>query len=108
MNLIKLEDLNVVPLKEIRKKLDNKYGKMVFDDEINEIREELNTNEIESSLVNNIVPKLEEFGEASRRNIHFMRHRYVRVEPTTSFSFGFVPWKTTTFEEIGLILINQI
>ena len=27
MNLIKLEDLNVLPLEEIRKKLDKKFGK---------------------------------------------------------------------------------
>jgi len=37
MNPIKLEDLNVVPLEEIRKKLDKKYGEMIFDDEVNEI-----------------------------------------------------------------------
>ena len=38
MNLIKLEDLNVLPLEEIRRKLDKKYGKMT--NEINEIGEE--------------------------------------------------------------------
>jgi len=41
MNLIKLEDLNVWQLEGVRRKLDKKYGKMVFDDEINEIGEEL-------------------------------------------------------------------
>ena len=41
MNLIKLEDPNVLPLEEIRKKLDKKYDKMTIDDEINEIGEEL-------------------------------------------------------------------
>ena len=33
MNPIKLEDLHIVPLEEIRRKLDKKYGKMVFDNE---------------------------------------------------------------------------
>jgi len=37
MNLIKLEDLNLVHLKEIRRKLNRKYGKMAAEDEINEI-----------------------------------------------------------------------
>ena len=72
MNLIKLKDLNVVPLEEIRKNLNKKYGKIVFDDEINEIGEELNTDEIQSNLFNNLVPKHEKFGESSRRNVHFM------------------------------------
>ena len=39
ISLLKLDDLNVVPLEEIRRKLDKKYGEMVSDDEINEIRE---------------------------------------------------------------------
>ena len=39
MNLIKLEDLSVVPLEEIEKRLARKYEKIVFDDEINEIGE---------------------------------------------------------------------
>jgi len=58
----------VVFLEEIRKKLDLKNDKMVFDDEINEIGEELNIDKIEINLVNNVVPKPEEFGEPSRRN----------------------------------------
>ena len=37
MNLINLEDLNVLSLEEIRRKLDEKYGKMIVEDEINEI-----------------------------------------------------------------------
>ena len=34
MNLIKLEDLNLVALEDIRRKLDKKYSKMILDDEI--------------------------------------------------------------------------
>ena len=41
MNLIKLEDLNVVHLEEIRRKLDRKYGKMAVQDETTEIGDEL-------------------------------------------------------------------
>ena len=69
MNLVRLEDLKVVHLEEIRKILDKKYGKMLFEDETNETGEEFNTDGIESNLVNNVVPKYEEFCESSRRNI---------------------------------------
>ena len=41
MNLIKLEDLNILPLAEIRRELDKKYGKMTNENEINEIGEEI-------------------------------------------------------------------
>jgi len=51
MNLIKLEDLNVLPLEEIRKRLDKK----LLDEENNEVGEEVDLN-----LVNNVVPKPEE------------------------------------------------
>ena len=44
---------------------------MVLGDEINEIGEDLNIDEIESNLVNNIVPKPEEFCEPSRRNTYY-------------------------------------
>ena len=77
MNPIKLEDLNVLPLEEVRRKLDKKYGKMVVEDEINEIREELNLSDIQTNLVNNIVLKPKEFCEPSRRNTHFMRAIYI-------------------------------
>ena len=43
---------------------------MVFDEEINEIGEELHIDEIETNLVSNIIPKPEEFDESSRRNTH--------------------------------------
>ena len=36
-NLIRLENLNVLPLEEIRKKLGKKYVKITVEDEINEI-----------------------------------------------------------------------
>ena len=37
MNLIKLEDLNVLPLEEIRQKLDKKFEKKLLEEENNEI-----------------------------------------------------------------------
>ena len=40
---------------------------MVFDDETNEIGEELNVDQIESNLVNNVVLKPEEFGEPQKK-----------------------------------------
>ena len=107
MNLIKLEDLDVLPLEEIRRKLNKKYGKMTAENEINEIREEIDLYEAETNLVNNVVPKSEEFGESSRRNTHFLIPRYVPAGRTSNFSLGFIPWKTTTFEEIDLIPISQ-
>ena len=102
MNLIKLEDLNVLPLEEVRRKVDKKYGKMTVEHEINEIEEEINLYETETNLVNNIVSKPKEFDEPSRRNTHFLRPRYVPAGRLSNFSFGFIPRKTTTFEEIGL------
>jgi len=100
MNLIKLRDLNTLPLDEIKIKLDKKYGKMIKENEINEIGEEID--EIETNFVNNVVPKPEEFGEPSRRNTNFLRPRYVPTGRTSNFSFGFIPRKTTAYEEIGL------
>jgi len=81
---------------------------MVLDNEINEIGEEFVVYEIKSNLVNNVVPKPDEFDEPSRRKTHFMRSRYVPAGRTTNFSFGFITRKTTTFEEIDLAPINQI
>ena len=71
MNLIKLRDLNILSLEEIRRKLDKKYGKMITKNEINEIGEEIDLYETETNLVKNVVPEPEEFGEPSRRNTHF-------------------------------------
>ena len=62
----------------------------------------------ETNLVNNVIPKPEELSEPSRRNTHFLRPNYVPVGRISNFSFGFIPRKTTTFEEIGLTSINQI
>jgi len=61
MNLIKLEDLGVLPLEVVKKKFDKKYVKMIVEDEINEIGERLNLGEIEINLVNNVVFKPAEF-----------------------------------------------
>ena len=107
MNLIKLEDLSVLPLEEVRRKLDKKYGKMNVEDEINEIGEKIELYETETNLVNNVVPKHEEFGEPSRRNTQFLRPRYVPAGHTSNFSFGFIPKKTTNYEEIGISLISK-
>ena len=73
----------------------------------NEINEELNVIEMDTNLVNNVVLKPEEFGEPSRRSTHFIRPRYVPAGRTTNFFFGYIPRKTTTFEEIDLTLISQ-
>ena len=73
MNLIKLEDLNVLPLEEVRRKLEKKYGKKTVEDEINEIGEELNLGEIETNLVNNVILKPEEFDEPSRKKYSFYK-----------------------------------
>ena len=57
MNMIKLKDLSVLPLKEIRRKLDKKYGKMT--NEINEIGKNIDLYETETNLVKNVIPKPE-------------------------------------------------
>jgi len=101
MNLIKLEDLNVLPLEEIRRKLDQKYGKMIIEDEINEISEELDLGEIKTNLVNNVVPK-HEVGEPSGRNIYFMRPRYVPVDIQPIFSFGSSQGKPRFLKKLAL------
>ena len=80
---------------------------MVVGDEINEIGEEIDLHETETNLVNNLVPKHEEFGELSRRNTHFLRPRYVPPGCTINFSFGFVLRKANIFKEINLTLISQ-
>ena len=103
MNLIMLEDLNVIPLEEIKKKLDKKFGKKPLEEEENnEVGEEVDIN-----LVKNVVPKPDEWGESSRGNTRFLRPRYVPTGRTTNFSFGFVPRKTTAYEEISLTPISQ-
>jgi len=86
--------------------LDKKYDQTAIEDKINEIGAELELNEIEINLVNNVVSKPEQFGEPSRRNTHFIRLKYVRAGRTTNFPFGFIPRKTTTFEEVGLTPIS--
>ena len=103
MNLIKLEDLNILPLEEVRQKLDKKFGKKLLEEENNEVGEELNIDKIESNSVNNVVRK----PQSSRRNTQPLRPRYVPAGRTTNFSFGFKPRKTISYEEISLIRISQ-
>ena len=80
---------------------------MINENEINEIGEEIDLYETETNLVNNVVPKPEEFGKSPTRNTHFLRPRYVPAGRTSNFSFGFIPRKITTYEEIGLSPIGQ-
>jgi len=87
MNLIKLEDLDILPLQEIKKKLDKKFEKKILE-ENNEVGEELNIDEIESNLVNSVVPKPEEWGESYRRNTQFLRLRHILIGRTTNFTLG--------------------
>jgi len=100
MNLIKLRDLNVLPLEEIKRKLDKKYGKMINENEINEIGEEID--ETETNLVNNVVPKPEEFGEPSRKNTHFLRPRYVPAGRTSNFFWGLSQGKLQPMKKLAL------
>jgi len=79
---------------------------MVFDDEINKIGEKLNIGEIETWLVNNLIPMPEEFGRPSRGNTHFMRPKHFSIGCTINFFCGFISRKTTTFEEIYLTPIS--
>ena len=103
MNLINLEDLDVLPLKEIRRKPDKKYGKMTAENEINEIGEEIDLYETETNLVNNVVPNPEEFSEPSRRNTHFLRPRYVSAGCINNFSFGFIQEKPRPMKKLTLL-----
>jgi len=59
--------------------LDKKFEKKLLEEENNEVGEELNIDETESNLVNNVVPKPEEWGESSKRNTQFLRLSYVQV-----------------------------
>jgi len=101
MNLIKLEDLNIFPLEETRKKLDKKFEKKLLEEENNEVGEELNIDKTEFNLANNVVPKPQEWSESSRRNTQFLKPRYGQAGRTTNFSFGFIPRKTISYEKIS-------
>jgi len=75
MNLIKLEDLQAIPIEEVKKKVRQKIKQILIDSEINGIGEELNISEFESKLVDTIIANPEDFSESSRRNTRFMRPR---------------------------------
>jgi len=79
---------------------------MIAKNEINEIGEEIHLYEMETNVVNNVVPKPKEFGEPSRRNTHFLRPTYVLVGRTNNFSFEFIPRKPTTYKDICLTPIS--
>ena len=102
MNLIKLDDLNILPLEESMRKLDKKYSKMTTENEINEIGEEINLYETETNLVKNVVPKPKEFGEPSKRNTLFLRPRYVPAGRTSNFSFEFIPRTPRPMKKLAL------
>jgi len=102
MKSIKLEDLNVLSLEEIRKKLDKKFEKKII-----RRREQRSWRRNRNQLVNNVVPKPEEWGESSTQNSQFLRPRYVSAGRTTNFSFGLTPRKATSYEKMGLTLISQ-
>ena len=88
--------------------MDKKFLKKLLEEENNEVGEELSIDEAESNLVDNVVSKPEEWGESSRRNIQFLRPRYISTGRTTNFSFGFITRKTTSYEEIRLTPISLI
>ena len=71
------------------------------ENEINEIGKELNVNKSDVNLVNNVIPKHRKFDESFRRNTHFIRPKYVQSRRITNFSIGFIPKKTTSFEDIS-------
>jgi len=75
---------------------------------INEIGEKIDLYETETNLVKNVVPKPEECGEPSRRNTHFLRPGYVPAGRTNNFFFGFIPGKTTTYEELALPQLAEL
>ena len=81
--------------------------KKTLDEENKEVGEELNMDEIEYNLLNNIVPRPEEWGKSSRRNTQFLRARYDLAGRTINFSFGFIAKKTISYEKISLIPLNQ-
>ena len=70
-----------------------KYRKMVEENKIIEISEELNIDDFESNSVNNVIPNSKEFYDSCIRNTHFTRSKYVRVEQITNFSFRLIPKK---------------
>jgi len=76
---------------------------MAVEDKINEIGEELNLGKIDINLVNNVAPKPEEFGEPSRRNIYFIRSRYIQVGRITNFSLGLSQGKLQPLKKLTLL-----
>ena len=58
--------MDIVPLKEIRRKPEKKHGKLMAKNENNEFGEELSLDNIESNLVGNVIPKSKAFGQSSK------------------------------------------
>ncbi|KAL2902531.1 ORF 1: putative Polyprotein CP [Bienertia sinuspersici] len=99
MGLIKLDDLEFVPLEDIKRKLDNKLGKMIVDN--NKVGEEINQEETtENNFVNNTVQRPKFQGETSNRV------KYIPGK-TTRFTCKVMPTQSHKQEEINLEPISQ-
>ena len=84
MGLIKLEDLEFVPLEDVKRKLENKMGKMIMDN--NKIEEEINQENInENNFVNSVVQRPMFQGEPSQARAKYVPGR------TTKFTCKFMP-----------------
>jgi len=84
MNLIKLEDLNIVLLEEIRRKM-NLKNMVKWCLIVTLMKLEKNLIKTKSNLVNNVILKLEEFDKFSKRKFHFIiTPRYVPTDRTTN------------------------
>jgi len=100
MKVIKREDLDVVPLVEVRNNLDKKYCKVVDESKINEIGE-VNIEQLESNLVNKEILKLKHFGESSRNLDMFQQ------EQRPSFLLGLSEGEQHFLEESNLTPSSQ-
>lgn len=105
MSLIKLEDMESIPLEKIRKMFDKKLGKMVLDEESNEVGEKIEDEPLEINLVNNMIPKPERFGVSSGTNHNYMKTKTISSR-TNSFGFKFIQTPNVR-EEVTLQPISQ-
>ena len=80
------------------RKLGGAWIKKLDDSETNEVGKELNMDEIDSNLVNNVIPKHEEFGESSIR----MRPGYIPMWCATTFPLGSSQGKPHALKKLAL------